>query len=836
MKRGVCWLARIIAALLLLIALTCLAGWLLLRGSVPKLDGTVELPGLLAPVAIARDVRGTPMLTGRSRDDLAYALGFLHGQERFFQMDLLRRNAAGELSELVGAAALKVDENHRRHRFRALAEVELAQLPAAQRVLLDDYTRGVNAGLNALPVRPWEYLLLRATPQPWQPGDSLLAIDSMFLDLNQDGENERELNIARLRAAIPRALADFLLAPDPDWEAPLRGEVSTAVPMPAADVFDLRKLELDEAAKQHGLAAVTSADRADSGIGSNSFAVAGSLAGGAALLANDPHLGLRVPDIWYRAVMRYPDPVDPRRTRQLAGVTLPGAPALVIGSNGQIAWGFTNSEGDWMDWVRVIRDPRNPARYKTATGWAAIERHDEVIHVHGAPDHHLTVEDTIFGPIMAKDVDGTPLALAWTAHLPRAVNLDLVKLEDARSVEDALGWAPLIGIPPQNLVVADAQGRIGWSIAGSAIPLRNGFDPSVPSDWTKPGTGWIGFASAAQDPHVIDPPDGRLWTANQRLMDNDSLRLLGDGGYDQGARARQIRDDLTARKHFAPRDMLDVQLDNRALFLARWQKLLLNVLATCDPRSPHVPASAGTSALKMGPGSAHVPVLAGTRTSCRRLRAMKPYVQQWQARAAADSVGYRIVRMFHDRARENALAPFAALAKKNSADFDWPSCEVGEYAVWTMITQKPVWLLDSKYGDWNALLLQSAAEVADELAKIPGPLSAKTWGAFNTARIDHPLAVALPALLADAIDMPHDPLPGDRDMPRVLHPGFGASMRLAVAPGDEARGILEMPAGQADNPLTPYFGAGHEEWVQGAPTPLLPGAPRYRMLLVPAGN
>src|SRR5581483_625444 len=687
-----------------------------------------------------------------NRDDLAYALGFLHGQERFFQMDLLRRNAAGELSELVGAAALKVDENHRRHRFRALAEVELSQLPAAQRVLLDDYTRGVNAGLNALSVRPWEYLLLRATPQPWEPADSLLAIDSMFLDLNQDGENERELNIARLRAAVPRALADFLLAPDPAWEAPLRGEVSTAVPMPAADVFDLRKLELDEAAKQHGLAAVIAADRADSGIGSNSFAVAGSLAGGAALLANDPHLGLRVPDIWYRAVMRYPDPVDPRRTRQLAGVTLPGAPALVIGSNGQIAWGFTNSEGDWMDWVRVIRDPRNPARYKTATGWAAIEHHDEVIHVHGARDHHLTVEDTIFGPIMAKDVDGTSLALAWTAHLPRAVNLDLVKLEDARSVEDALGWAPLIGIPPQNLVVADTQGHIGWSIAGSAIPLRSGFDPEVPSDWSIPGTGWTGFATPAQDPQIIDPPDGRLWTANQRLVNDGALQLLGNGGYDQGARAQQMRNDLAARERFAPRDMLGIQLDNRALFLTRWQKLLMGVLATT--RDPS-------------------------------LLALKPYVEKWQARAGADSVGYRIVRMFHDRVRESALAPFAALAKKKNAEFDWPSREVGEYAVWTMITRRPVWLLDSKYGDWNALLLHSAAEVADELAKIPGPLSAKTWGTFNTARIDHPLAVALPTFLASAIDMPHDPLPGDRDMPRVLHPNFGASMRLVVAPGDE---------------------------------------------------
>ncbi|HEY3520194.1 MAG TPA: penicillin acylase family protein, partial [Rhodanobacteraceae bacterium] len=187
MKTALRWLARVTTTLSLLISLACLTGWLLMRGSVPQLDGTVALHGPSAPVTVTRDARGAPTITARNREDLAYALGFLHGQERFFQMDLLRRNAAGELSDLVGAAALKVDESHRRHRFRALAETELSQLPVEERVLLDSYARGVNAGLNALRVRPWEYLLLRACPQPWEPDDSLLAIDTMFLDLNQEG-------------------------------------------------------------------------------------------------------------------------------------------------------------------------------------------------------------------------------------------------------------------------------------------------------------------------------------------------------------------------------------------------------------------------------------------------------------------------------------------------------------------------------------------------------------------------------------------------------------------------------------------------------------------------
>ncbi|HEX7029808.1 MAG TPA: penicillin acylase family protein, partial [Gammaproteobacteria bacterium] len=315
------------------------------------------------------------------------------------------------------------------------------------------------------------------------------------------------------------------------------------------------------------------------------------------------------------------------------------------------------------------------------------------------------------------------------------------------------------------------------------------------------------------------PDNHRIWTANQRLVDDDALKLLGNGGYDQGARAQQIRGDLLARQRFAAGDLLDVQLDNRALFLARWQKLLLDVISQCDPP---------------GPGSTHTAVAAGIRTSCPRLRALKPYVENWKGRAAADSVGYRIVRKFHDQVRKDALAPFAALAKEKSDDFKWPSAELGEYAVWTMVTRQPAWLLDPRYRDWNALLLHGASEVADDLAKDPGPLAKKTWGVFNTARIRHPLAVALPSWLAKFVDMPADPLPGDRDMPRVLHPDFGASMRLDVSPGDEAHGILEMPAGQASNPLTPYFGAGQEDWVHGAPTPLLPGPAKYRITLVPA--
>ncbi|HEX7325493.1 MAG TPA: penicillin acylase family protein [Rhodanobacteraceae bacterium] len=815
------WIRRVAVAVIVVTAIVLALGWRLLAGSRPQANGTVSVQGLSAPVSIVRDTDGVPTITAHNRLDLAYAVGYAHGQERFFQMDLERRVAAGELAALVGPKALPVDESHRKHRFRALAEHEMAQMTPSQRHFMDAYTAGVNAGLAHLSVRPWEYLLLDAKPQPWTNADTILTIDAMFFDLNQDGDDTRELDIARMRAALPRALADFLLSPSPRWEAPMQGGPSPALPVPGANVFDLRAvkpLSIRERRRGEGseYAHASCASRTltcpsdalsrserEWSVGSNGFAVGGTLAGGPALLANDPHLALRVPNIWYRAQLRYPDPADPKQTIVLNGVTLPGTPAMVIGSNGHIAWGFTNSTGDWMDWVRVLRNPQHPDQYKTPAGWATLVQHDETIHVKGAPDVHLKVEDTIWGPIMAKDTDGTPLALAWTAQNPRAVNLNLMKLETIDTVDQALALAPTIGIPPQNLVVADAHGNLGWSIAGSVIPLRAGFDPSVPADWSKPGTGWIGYAAPTQGPRIENPPDLRIWTANQRIVSGADLALVGDGGYDLGARAQQIRDDLRARTHFTPRDMLDIQLDDRALFLARWQKLLLSVLdATHDPD----------------------------------VVALKPYVQDWQARAAINSVGYRIVRLFRAKTRENVLAPFIARASAKWPDFDWPSPEVGEYAVWTLVTQKPAWLLDPKYKDWNALLADSAKQVAGELAALPGPLADKTWGRHNTAKIDNPLSVALPGWLARHFDMPHDELAGDNNMPRVLHPAFGASMRMVVQPGDEARGILEMPAGQSDNPLSPWFGKGHEAWVHGKPAPLLPGPAKYHLTLQPAAH
>ncbi|GMV28759.1 MAG: hypothetical protein AMXMBFR59_08840 [Rhodanobacteraceae bacterium] len=783
-------LGRLLKYALLLSFAAVATGFVLLWGSLAPLDGE-RIAAVNMPVTVERDALGTATLSASDRRDLAYALGYVHAQERYFQMDLLRRSAAGELAELFGPVALPLDRRHRQHRFRARAAAAVAGLPADQRALLDTYRDGVNAGLGSLAVRPWEYLLLRTSPRAWAGEDTALVIYAMFFDLNGGGTNKRELNLARLKARVPEPVFRFLVQPGSEWDAPLRGDPMPPVPVPDAGTLDLRTAALPPDYPRHAALAPE-----DLGLrpGSNNFAVGGALtANGAALVADDMHLNLRVPNIWFRARLRYVDPADAARIVDLNGLTLPGTPALLAGSNGRIAWGFTNSYGDWMDWVRVELDPADATRYRTAEGWEKLVRHAEVIAVSGKPHETLLVDETRWGPILAHDVDGVPLALAWTAHRPRAINLNLLQLETAATAEQALALAPGMGMPVQNFVVGDSAGHIGWTLTGNAMPRRAGYDPTLPADWNQPGAGWQGWVDAAEFPRLLDPPGSRLWTANARTVDGDWLALQGDGGYDLGARQQQIRDGLRARDRFTAADLLAIQLDDRAVFLQRWQQLLATTLAANDDAD---------------------------------LAELRRRSLQWSGRASVEAIDYPLVREFRQNTIKAALAPFAALARAGDADFEMPSAQGYEAAVWALLQQRPPHLLGRDHASWDDLLLNSARE-AQRTA------DGEAWGERNPARITHPLSRALPGFLARFIDMPATPLAGDHNMPRVQRLDFGASERFAIAPGFEADSYLNMPGGQSGHPLSPFHGAGHDDWVAGRPTPLLPGVTIHHFVLRP---
>ncbi|MFN6972364.1 MAG: penicillin acylase family protein, partial [Rheinheimera sp.] len=445
------WLKSTLYLVVTLLAIIAITLYSTLRSSLPLYEGVTSAE-VTAKVQLSRDAQGYLTVRAQNRLDAAYGLGFAHAQDRYFQMDLLRRNSAGELSELFGERALPLDTSRRMHRFRDRVEAIFTSLPAPQRLLLQHYTRGVNEGLAQLPMRPFEYWLLQQKPAAWQDTDSLLVVYSMYLDL-QGAEGEDELAQGLLKQAIPDDWYQFLNQHSSDWQAAIDQSKVTAVPLPESDyprVLSDQKVACSDCRLR---------DSRD--IGSNNFSVSGKLTShGAALLADDMHLGIRVPGTWFKAQLIWGEGAD---QHSVAGVSLPGAPSIVAGSNGHIAWGFTNSTADWHDVIQLQPD-ENPQRYITPAGPKEYSYNNEVIKVKGMADVVILVKETEWGPVMPAPFG--QFALRWVAHDPQALNLELQQLEQARSVDEALQIAPKVGMPAQNLLVADKEGNHGWTIIG----------------------------------------------------------------------------------------------------------------------------------------------------------------------------------------------------------------------------------------------------------------------------------------------------------------------------------------------------------------------------------
>jgi penicillin amidase len=785
--------------LLVVVALTAsgfLLAWFAMHRSLPRIDGEALEPTLTAPATIERDARGVPIIVAATRADLAFATGYAHAQDRFFQMDLSRRLAAGELSELFGAVALKQDRRTRRFGFRAVARRVIEATPATERAVVDAYARGVNAGLASFDARPWEYLLLRAQPREWQSEDSVLVVHSMWWQL-QNGNVTAELDRRRLeRAAAAQAnpqaahaLITFIFAGHSDWDTP---NYSAEAPCVQAACTESARVLTQPFPQLLGFAAsVKPAGDAPAAPGSNNWAVAGiHTKSGVALISNDMHLDLGVPAVWYPARLRVTGdpPLD------ITGVTLPGTPAVAAGSNGQVAWGFTNSYGDFSDvrWGKCVS-----AEYGV--------RQEHIV-VRGADDTVVEYRDVgagvvLDGPDYADDVaSGECAQAAWLANRPEATNFGLLGMEHARTVDEVLTLAPGVGVPGQNLVVGDSGGRIAWTLLGR-VPRGTGAGRLF---------GPIEYRDASDHPRIADPPVGRLWTANQRVVDGPLEAVLGDdevdvgaGGYDIGARARQIRDDLLGLAHPATEaDMLAIQLDARALFMARWRDLLLSLLDEEAMRD------------------------ASARREFREL------VSHWKAEANPDSVGYRLVRAFRRNTLDELWHGLTAKWLGDTTAMRRPGqFEAGGFR---LVREQPASIAPPGGGTWRAFALARIDATAAELTKECGRLEICEFGKREPLEIRHPLSGAVP-LIGDLLDMAPKMLPGDHHMPRVQDGAFGASERFSVSPGRESSGYLELPGGPSGHPLSPFYRSGFEDWAAGRPTPFLPGPPAHKLVLRPQG-
>jgi penicillin G amidase len=452
--------------------------------------------------------------------------------------------------------------------------------------------------------------------------------------------------------------------------------------------------------------------------------------------------------------------------------------------------------------VIVELDPNDSKRYMTPEGSQPFDSVNEIIKVRGGNDVIITVETTIWGPILQKDHRGRPLACRWVAYDTEGVNLGLLELETCTSLEESLDIANRSGTPHQNFVVADDQGRIAWTMMGR-IPRRMGHDGFVPRSWRDGTCRWDGYLTQADYPRVVDPEEGRIWTANARVVGDEFYKVVGDSGYDRGARQMQIRDSLRALEKPDEADMLALQLDHRALFLEPWRKLLVDVLKE------------------------------GAEGSIANRHDLLAKVEAWDGRATADSFGYRFVWAFRNQVISAMGRFLGRIGTNEDKSFSLVRHRRIEEPFWRILEERPVHYLDPEYESWDQFLTSRVNEVIKEATTEGRSLDTFVWGEVNTTKIQHPLSMAIPTL-SRWLDMPRKPLSGAwSDLPKIQGVSSGASQRMAVSPGHEDDGYMHMPCGQSGHPLSPHYSDGHGDWEEGKPSSFLPGEPQQTLTLRP---
>lgn len=563
MSASVRKLLIVLGVLVGLAAIACASGWAWLRASLPAVTGRLALPGLDAPVDIVRDRWGVPTIATDSETRAFYALGFAHAQDRFFQMELHRRLAAGRLAELVGPGAVAMDEHMRRFGLAPAAERSIDALSPRTRAVLTAYAEGVNAWLAASKQRlppEWDALHMRggpSRPEPWRPADSIASVKLLSLIL--DGDYAGELAAAELEAKVGPERAAQLLHPKlgawADGTAILPASTTPSSPtVPTPPVAPARP---DTPGLDGGVLARASALRAAlgalPGIGSNSWVIAGSRTKrGAPILSNDPHLETASPSPWYEARITTP-------TLSASGVTMPGVPAIILGRNARVAWGITALGGDVQDLFIERVAPGDAGAYVVGDGVERFVTRKEQIRVAGGAPVELELRSTRHGPIIEDDWKGRgPLALSWTALAADDTTLDaLLAVDRAHDFADFEAAFAQAVAPTVNLTYADVDGHIGYLAAGR-IPRRSSGDGAHPLDGTPADAKWSGFVPTSEMPRVLDPPEGFIVSANQQVRQGAPLLATQ---FAPPFRARRIRELLSGADKLDLADMSRLHAD-----------------------------------------------------------------------------------------------------------------------------------------------------------------------------------------------------------------------------------------------------------------------------------
>lgn len=568
-------LVGILVVLVLLVLVSAGAGYWFITKSFPQMNGTLQMAGLEGKVTVVRDGNGVPHIYGDNQDDLFMAQGYVHAQDRLWQMEMNRHVGHGQLAELFGDDLVDEDTFLRTIGLARSAKRDLALLDAVTLNHLQKYADGVNAFLHThqdnLPI---EFTLLGTTPRDWEPLDTLVWGKVMAYDLG--GNYDRELE----RAAIRQELGDVAmqtLIPDYPAEGPfiIPHEVKTfgANNKPTSKESGATNLGAIRFSKLIALNEMFGT--LDAGIGSNNWVLDGSkTTTGKPLLANDPHLGIQMPSIWYTNALHC-NTVSDACPFNVVGYSFAGVPGVIIGHNDFIAWGVTNVEPDVQDLFIEKVNPANPNQYEFKGKWEDMEIVNETIKVKGGDDINLAVKITRHGPIMTDVLEGAtqPLALQWTATKePSTLFAAVASIDAAKNWDEFRAALRNWDVPAQNFVYADQEGNIGYQTPGT-MPIRAKGDGTLPVEgWTGENE-WTGYVPFDEMPMVFNPANHYVVTANNQVVPYEYKYNLGKD-WAAPYRAQRIEDLVRAKEKLSPEDMQAIQGDVFAIPAAKFGKAL----------------------------------------------------------------------------------------------------------------------------------------------------------------------------------------------------------------------------------------------------------------------
>jgi penicillin G amidase len=784
---------------ILIVALGVLA-WLysITRAALPQLDGTVKVAGLSAPVTVIRDEHGVPTITAGGFDDLFFAQGFVTAQDRLWQMDVMRRFAAGEISEILGGEFIQHDREQRILGMRIAARKSLEVSSAQTRSHFEAYARGVNAYIESHRDRlPIEFHILRYAPGPWKPEDSTLIAAQMVKDLNHYPYRdalEREKILAKLG---PELTADLYV--NTSW----RDRPPTAV-HPKFEVKPDRNNDEEDAPQGPVGGSVTQRMRApefrnftgksDSDpdarmvVGSNNWVVSGAhTVTGKPLLSNDMHLGHQLPNLWYEAHLRCPNAGS--GGFDVAGVALPGLPYVIVGHNQRIAWGFTNV-GPTVEDVYVETINSN-GQYMTAEGWKSPEHREEVIHVKGKADVKLDVELTRHGPIITDLIAGETrrLALRWTLY--DGTHDPFFEVNSAQNWNQFLSAFSVFDAPGQNVVYADVDGNIGYHATGK-IPIRASGDGSLPENGSDNSHEWKGYVPFDKLPSSYNPASGILATANGRVTP-DGYPYSISTGWEAPWRSARIYRVLESGKKFSSADMLALQTD---IFSEADRYFADRFVYSVDHAKNASPRAKQAAEIMRG----------------------------WDGRMTADSsaptIAYRARVELARMLLEPKLGPAPADPKQSEAALSWKTYSWGMQSVWlenVVHHQSQRWL-PSAYESYDELLsaaVEAAVSGSDSKDQAPKDLASWKWGDFRPVEIQHPILGRIP-LLQRWSSPGIRPQSGSGYTVKAVSRSHGPSERLTADLSDLDQTTLNLVTGEAGNFLSPYYMDQWKAWYEGS--------------------